>query len=184
MHSHLFLLALAVCAPTLSAVAAPGQDPSKVIEKPVVADTPEAFAQQTAWIEQELQPEGRYEFANPTDRQRVRTLLTQMANLLQRAGSVAAMDHDTKIQMFNDQEEVNGILKHNDANRLVCESRKPIGSNIPQTHCHTFRQIEETARNTKIGMQQFDLSRLCNGNSVETPCAPGTHQHPGGSLSH
>jgi hypothetical protein len=83
------------------------------------------------------------------------------------------MDHDTQIQLFNAQEEVNGILKHNDGNRLVCERRKPIGSNIPQTHCHTFRQIEETARNTKFDVQQFDHARLCDGPNMEHGCLPG-----------
>jgi len=148
-------------------------DASKVLDKPVVADTPEAFAQQAAWIEQEMQADGRYEFTNPSERQRVRGLLSQMASLLQRSGSVAAMDQNTKLKLFNTQEEVNAILKHNDSNRLVCESRKPIGSNIPQTHCHTYRQMEETARNTKAGMQQFDHSRLCNGGG-EAGCAPGS----------
>jgi hypothetical protein len=113
-----------------------------------------------------MQPDGRYEFTKPADRQRVKVLLAQMSNLLTGSGSVAAMDHSTRITLFNDQEEINGLLKRNVANRLVCESRKPTGSHIPVTHCHTYRQIEETARNTKIGMQQFDLSRVCNGRAV------------------
>jgi hypothetical protein len=80
--------------------------------------------------------------------------------------------------LFNAQEEVNGILKHNDNNRLVCESRAPIGSNILRTTCHTHGQIEATARNTKEGLQQFDLSRLCNGpgGMDSNACAPGSHQ--------
>jgi hypothetical protein len=176
MRCHILLLAAALSAP-LTCFA----DSADVIEKPVVADTPETFARQSAWIEQEMQPEGRYEFAKPTDKQRVRVLLDQMSNLLQRAESVAAMDHASRIQLFNDQEEVNGLLKHNDANRLVCESRQPIGSHIPVTHCHTYRQVEETARNTKIGMEQFDLSRVCNGPGGESnACAPGSHQRASG----
>jgi len=153
-------------------------DKSMVIEKPVVADTPETFAQQKAWIESEMQPDGRYEFTKPADRQRVNTLLGQMSNLLQRSGSVASMDNDTRVQMFNDQEEVNGLLKHNDANRLVCQSFQPIGSHIPTTTCVRYRQREETARNTKIGLGQFDLSRVCNGpgGNDQNACAPGSHQ--------
>ena len=59
---------------------------SMVIEKPVVADTPETFAQQATWIEKEMQPDGRYEFTKPADRQRVNVLIGQMSNLLQRSG--------------------------------------------------------------------------------------------------
>ena len=37
---------------------------------------------------------------------------------------------------------MNGLLKHNDANRLVCESRAPVGSHLPVTTCRTFGEIE------------------------------------------
>jgi len=176
MHLHTLLLAALFVPLTCSA------DSADIIEKPVTADTPETFAQQSAWIEQEMQPDGRYEFTKPADKQRVKVLLSQMSNLLANSGSVATMDHSTRIVMFNNQEEVNGLLKRNDANRLVCESRQPLGSHIPVTHCHTYRQIEETARNTKIGMQQFDLSRVCNGpgGGGANACAPGSHQQATG----
>ena len=82
-------------------------DPNKVVEKPAVADTPEAFARQLAWIDQEMQPEGRYEFIKPNDKERVRALLDQMGSMLQRAGPVAAMDNATRIDLFNKQEEAN-----------------------------------------------------------------------------
>lgn len=177
MRSRIVLFAIVVLAGSL-VHAAGNSDKSMVVEKPVVADTPETFAQQAAWVEQEMQPQGRYEFTKPADRQRVNVLMTQMSNLLQRSGSVASMDHDTRVQMFNAQEEVNGLLKHNDANRLVCQSYQPIGSHIPTTTCVTYRQREETARNTKIGLGQFDLSRVCNGpaGNDQNACAPGSHQ--------
>jgi len=177
MRGRIVLFAVVVLAGS-PAYAVEDSDKSKVIEKPVVADTPEAFAQQEAWIEKEMQPDGRYEFTKPADKQRVNVLLGQMSNLLQRSGSVASMDHDTRVQLFNDQEEVNGLLKHNDANRLVCQSYQPIGSHIPTTTCVTYRQREETARNTKIGLGQFDLSRVCNGpgGNDQNACAPGSHQ--------
>ncbi len=151
------------------------ENKGKPIEKPVTADTAETFARQTAWIEQEMGDGGRYEYATPVERQRVNVLLGEMGSLLQRSGSVAAMDAPTRIQLFNFQEEVNGILKHSDANRLVCERVKPIGSNIPQTHCHTFGQIEQTRRYTKMGMEQFDSSRKCG-----TAAGVGTSNVRGG----
>ena len=153
-------------------------DKNGVIEKPVLADTPEKFAEQTQRIHEDMQTGGRYEYTSPTDRRTVDRLLGQMANLLQSSGSVEAMNHDNRIALFNAQEEVNGVLKHNDNNRLVCESRAPIGSNILRTTCHTHGQIEATARNTKEGLQQYDLSRLCNGpgGMDHDACAPGSHQ--------
>jgi hypothetical protein len=141
-----------------------------VVEKPVLADTTEKFSEQTQQIHQDMELGGRYEFTSPADRQKVDRLLGQMATLLESAGSVDTMNHDMRIVLFNDQEEVNGILKHNDSNRLVCESRAPIGSNILRTTCRTHGQIETAARNTKAGLMEFDHARLCNSGSLEHPC--------------
>ena len=159
MRIQILLLAL-LLSPALFAQET-DENKGKPIEKPVTADTPETFTRQSAWIEQEMADGGRYEYATAPERQRVDVLLGQMGNLLQRSGSVAAMDQPTRVQLFNFQEEVNGILKHSDSNRLVCERIKPIGSNIPQNHCHTFGQIEQTRRYTKMGMEQYDGSRKC-----------------------
>ncbi len=157
-------------------------DKDGVVVKPVLADTPATFAEQTQRIQNDMKPGGRYEYTGTADKKKVDALLVLMANLLARAGSVDAMNHDTRITLFNAQEEVNGILKHNDSNRKVCESRAPVGSHIPVTVCHTFGQVQATARGTKEGMQEYDLSRLCNGPAPTelqpdlNPCGAGTHQ--------
>lgn len=181
MGKYVFFTALMLSC--ISAYAQDGKaDKNGVIEKPVFADTPEKFAEQTERIHADMQTGGRYEFTNPADRQTVDRLLGQMANLLQSAGSAEAMNHDMRIVLFNDQEQVNGILKHNDSNRLVCESRAPVGSNILKTTCRTYGQIQTTARNTKEGLMEFDLSRLCNGPAASeshpdaNPCGTGSHQ--------
>lgn len=157
-------------------------DKNGVIQKPVLADTPEKFSEQTQRIHEDMQTGGRYEYISASDKRSVDRLLEQMTALLERAGSVDAMNHDTRIQLFNAQEEVNGILKHNDSNRLVCESRAPIGSNILRTTCHTHGQIEATARNTREGLMEFDHSRLCNGGSG-SPCYPDLN-HPNARGGH
>ncbi len=177
MRAYVVFTAFALCA--ISAYAQDGNpDKDGVIQKPVLADTPDKFAEQTVRIHAEMQVGGRYEFTNPTDKRTVDRLLGQMANRLQSAGSVEAMNHAMRLALFNDQEEINGILKHNDSNRLVCESRAPIGSNILRTTCHTYGQIQTTARNTKEGLMQYDLSRVCNGpgGPDHDACAPGSHQ--------
>jgi hypothetical protein len=170
---HRFFLHVAILLCSLSAHAQESKtDKNGVIEKPVLADTPDKFAEQTQRIHEDMLVGGRYEFTSPTDKKTVDMLLAQMASLLQSAGSVDAMNHDMRITLFNDQEEVNGILKHNDSNRLVCESRAPIGSNILRTTCHTYGQIQTTARNTKQGLMEFDHSRLCNGSNPTSACMP------------
>ena len=181
MRTYSLFTALMLCCISVYAQDAK-TDKDGVIEKPVFADTPDKFAAQTQQIHADMQVGGRYEFANPMARRIIDRLLGQMANMLQSTGSVEAMNHDMRIVLFNNQEEVNGILKHNDSNRLVCESRAPIGSNILKTTCHTYGQIQTTARNTKEGLMEYDLSRLCNGPAATeshpdaNPCGPGTHQ--------
>jgi hypothetical protein len=159
MRLHHILFALLLVAPAAWGV--DDENKGKVIEKPVAADTPEKFSHVVETINLEMTEGGRYEYINPGEKARVVALLGQMSNLLERSGSVDKMDSPTRIQLFNNQEEVNGLLTHNDSNRLVCERIKPIGSNIPQTHCHTYGQLQETARNTRQGMDQFDSSRKC-----------------------
>jgi hypothetical protein len=178
-----YMLFVLLCGPLLAQsteqtdVAAGQPDKYGVIQKRVYADTPATFAEQSQRIREDMQTGGRYEYITATDKRSVDRLLEQMAALLDRAGSVDAMNHDTRIQLFNAQEEVNGILKHNDSNRLVCESRAPIGSNILRTTCRTHGQIEATARNTKEGLMEFDHSRLCNGSGPDgAPCLPNLNQ--------
>jgi hypothetical protein len=172
MNRYALLAALMLCCISVSARDAESTK-NGVVEKPLLADTPESFATQTERIHEEMQPGGRYEFANPSARSKVDMLLGKMASLLQAAGSVDAMNHDARIALFNSQEEVNGILKHNDSNRLVCESRAPVGSHIPVTTCRTFGEIEHGRRafaNTLDDMTNANRAQTTNG---ENGCITG-----------
>jgi hypothetical protein len=175
MQKYFLFIAIMLCG--ISAYAQDGKtDKYGVVVQPVLAATPDKFGEQTQRINEDMQTGGRYEYTSPTDKQKVIKLLGQMATLLQSAGSVDTMNHDMRIQLFDDQEEVNGILKHNDSNRLVCESRAPIGSNILKTVCHTHGQLEAVARKSKDDLMEFDHSRLCNGGPPD-PCAATMHVH-------
>ena len=135
----------------------------KVNEKRVAADTadtPEKFEQLTAAVHQEMAEGGHYEFIRPDAKAQVDSDLAAMSALMQKAGSVAQMNQDDKIQLFNRQEHVNGILTHNDSNRLICERRSPVGSNIPITMCKTVGEIEHERRKS----QKFLDDQLQVGN--------------------
>ena len=178
MNRYALLAALTLCCVSTWAPAADGTA-NGVVEKPLRADTPETFAAQTEGIHREMQPGGRYEFANPSARNRVDALLDKMAGLLHDAGSVDAMNHDARIALFNSQEEINGILKHNDSNRLVCESRAPVGSHIPVTTCRTFGQIEHGRRafaHTLDDMTNANRAQTTNG---ENGCITGEPRYCG-----
>ena len=150
MRVELLLLAAALLVSCAQAAEIPAGDTAGAIDKPVTADTPDKFAVQAAHVRGEMKPGGRYEFIRDADRRRVDLLLNHTASLLDHYGSVAAMHRDTQIELFNTQEEINGILRHNDDMRLVCERRAKIGSNIPETTCRTVGDIE---RNRRAGNQ-------------------------------
>jgi hypothetical protein len=136
----------------------------KVVEKPVAADTPEKFAATAAQIRKEMSTEGRYEFIRADDKAKAEADLDSMAAMLQKAGSVSAMSDSERVRLFNTQEHLNGILTHSDRNRLVCERRAPVGTNIPQNTCKTVAEIEKMRRDSQKYMT--DHSRDANINSA------------------
>lgn len=134
------------------------------IEKPVVADTPDKFAATATQIRAEMSPGGRYEFIRPDDKGKAEVDLNSIASMLQKAVSVAAMKEEEKVQLYNTQEHLNGILTHSDSNRLVCERRAPVGTNIPLTTCKTVAEIEKARRDSQKYMQ--DHAQDANINSA------------------
>jgi len=131
----------------------------KVNEKRVAADianTPDKFAQVIEEVHQEMGAGGRYEFIKPDAKAQVDADLSSMDAMIKKAGSIGAMNEKDKIALFNHQEHLNGILTHSDGNRLVCERRPPVGSNIPVTMCKTVAEIEKMRRDSQKTMQDAD----------------------------
>jgi hypothetical protein len=162
--------ALVACVLALStaAIAADGNDGR------VKADTAPAFAAAAAGVRADMAVGGRYEFIRPDDKARVNADLDAIAALLTKAGSVAAMSQADKVQLFNTQEQLNGILTHSDRDRLVCEHRPPMGSNIAVTSCKTVAELEKMRRDSqKMALDQTSNGWKCNGARAGTGCAAG-----------
>jgi hypothetical protein len=134
-----------------------------VVKKPVdAADTPEKLQAVIDSIHAEMAPSKRYEFINPTERRDVDADFATMTALMTNAGSVAAMKQPERIKLFNTQEHVNGILTHTDRNRLICERRSKMGSNLPVTECRTLADVELNRAETR----QFVQDRSNDGARV------------------
>lgn len=133
---------------------------SQVNTKPLVAQSLESFNQESAKIREQMQPGGVYDHIKSADKSRVEGRLDVMQRLLQAHSAQNDMPQSDKLALANAQEEVNGILSHNDNNRLVCESRAPIGSNIPVKTCRTYGEIEDNRRASVKQMNDMNnLSR-------------------------
>ncbi|MHB8448797.1 MAG: hypothetical protein ACYC7G_05170 [Rudaea sp.] len=153
----------ALCIPlfaTLLPLAMVHADNGKVVEHPVAADTAAAFGDQVAAIRQQMNPGGYYQYITPADRSKVNTDLDDMTALLQHSGSVAAMSPADKVKLFNLQEHANGVLTHNDSNRLICEHVEPIGSHIPVTTCRTYGEIRRDREHSKRYLDQRENERV------------------------
>jgi hypothetical protein len=138
-------LALAPCATIVSAApAAP---------KPLVAQTLSSFEQDSAHIRKEMQPGGQYGHISSSERSRVEDRLSDMQKLLTAHANAADLQPSDKVALLNAQEEINGILNHNDNNRLVCEHVAPVGSHRPVTTCRTYAEIMAQRERTQHDME-------------------------------
>lgn len=115
-------------------------------EAVVNADTPQKLAETKASVEGEMAAGGRYEFIEPEKRQQVEALFHDMQGMLEKDGSVAAMREPERLQLFNLQEKLNGVLTGSDSQRLVCEKKAPIGALVPVKTCRTYGEIERQRR--------------------------------------
>ena len=167
-------LALISWAQALSSPAFAADDKAGVDTERVKSDTSAAFAQTATAVRNEMTVGGRYEFITPDEKAKVNTDLDAMAAMFQKSGSVAAMSQPEKVQLFNTQEHLNGILTHSDRNRLVCEHRPPMGTNIARTSCKTVAEIEKMRRDgQKMAMDGTSKGWECLGTKGGTGCAPG-----------
>ena len=134
-------------------------------EKPLVARTFESFQKDSARIHQQMQPGGQYEHTSEVDKQRVDARLGDMSKLLQAHSSQSEMGETDKVALLNAQEEINGILLHNDNNRLVCEHVAPVGSHRPVTTCQTYgEKMAREQRDQKYMQDRLSTSQRKAGN--------------------
>jgi hypothetical protein len=123
-------------------VAAAHAADDRVVEKPLIAQTLDGFHKESDAIRFEMKPGGRYEFIKNDERAKVDARLATMEGILQKHADKNDLGGNDKMAMLNAREEINSILKHNDANRLICESRPPLGSNLPVKTCRTYGEVE------------------------------------------
>jgi len=137
LRKSIFLAVLALLMAALPVAA------KKAEKKVVAADTSEKFEILVQAIRGEMAPGKRYEFLQESDRAKVNESLDRMSALLVSSGSVDAMAYDDRIELFNQQEFVNGLLARNSDDRLVCTYERPVGSHLPVKRCSTVREINE-----------------------------------------
>lgn len=151
MNRILIIIAALLLIPAMQASARPH---SNVDEHPMLVKTLDGFQTDSARIRKDMEAGGKYESISAPDKARVDARLGDMLKLLQSGVAQSEMSQNDKIALANAQEEINGILSHNDNNRLICKHVAPVGSHLPVTTCQTYAEMLAQRRQT-----QHDLTR-------------------------
>ena len=140
-------------------------------EKAFNADTAEKFNATAESVRKEMESGGRYQYVKPEERKKIDAALDDMTKLFAENGSVAAMNQDTKVKLFNDQEVVNSILQQRDGDRVICKNEAPLGSHIPVTSCHTYAQEVEAREGARKQMADWKLG-ACSATGASAKGSP------------
>lgn len=149
-----------------AAVAAPATVPQEHGKPVVKADTKENFEAIVAAIQQQMQPGGRWQYMDKSERATIDGSFADMDKLYVQFGSVDKMDQAAKVRLLADQSTVNTILTRKDGDRLVCRSEIPVGSHLPIRTCRTYAQIQAEQRGAQQALRDYEKNRYQNTNSL------------------
>ena len=130
MRSH---RSVCVLAALLLATAAALADPPP--GKPLDVSTPQSFREQAAQVRAGLGPGGEYAFLSAQERARVEREISAMDAMFRRYRNIEAMGGAGRVELYNAQESVNGILTRGRSGTTRCAWAEPTGSHIPRTLC-------------------------------------------------
>lgn len=160
-------------------------------EKGVNAETKESFADLSQNVRREMDHGGKYEFVPPDERVKIDKSFGEMTALFDQYGTVSAMNQDAKVKLYNNQEIVNSILTKRDRDRVICESKAPVGSHIRQTSCHTYAQEVQAHQETQKQMSDWKVMGCAGtpsgrGMATQAPiaCSYRTNGDGGGRGGH
>ena len=137
--------------PATQSAGAPAAVPEENGKPVVKADSKENFEAIVAAIHQQMQPGGRWQYIDNSERATIDGSFADMGRLYDQFGSVDKMNQAAKVRLLADQSTVNAILTRKDGDRLICETVLPVGSHLPVKTCKTYAQIQAEQN----GAQEF-----------------------------
>ncbi|QBB71932.1 hypothetical protein ELE36_17060 [Pseudolysobacter antarcticus] len=103
---------------------------------------PAEFKVLTLDLQKQMDQGGRYEFVKPEERKRVNSDFEKIQSLLEKQASGSKLNQNEIADQYTAQNEANAIFHKRDGERVICERRKPIGSNVPITICNTYAELQ------------------------------------------
>ena len=169
------LLGTVCLAPSLSHAGA-AEAATKADKK---ADNKADFTAVVAEVKAEMVPGGRYGFVSASERSTVDASLTQMQSLFGKFGTVAAMDQDAKLRLYEDQQSVNAILIRRDDRRVVCTVERPTDSLIRKRICRTYGVVERNRLKKQKEMNRIARSGYVSDNKKPAMLRPKAQNRAG-----
>jgi Skp family chaperone for outer membrane proteins len=113
------------------------------------------------WHAEVARRAGTQEFEALTKDQRASLAAAQseLRDILEGRATMAELDVDAKLRVFNAHERVLALITQAEDDRLVCEQKKRLGSHRHQLVCRTARQLREDRDNTQNELRR---TRTCN----------------------
>lgn len=139
------LLVLAFSSATVAA--------DKVVADPfqLTARNADEFREQADDLRTQLQPSGRHAALDASGKATIQTELTRLQALYDRHDAGLRTDSiASQAEVVNAAEAINGVLVGNQADRLVCQMVKPVGSNRSQKVCQTSNDRQNRHRESQF----------------------------------
>jgi hypothetical protein len=128
---------------------------------------PTEFPQLAATLGREMDGGGRFEFVTAAERTAVESALAEMARLLAGHERLDTLSDAERIALHNAQERANAILTRRDGERVVCERRKTVGSNMRQLVCETYAEQQFRTRGARDRARNLNKRiQVCNDEGV------------------
>jgi hypothetical protein len=150
MRQTTFSLLIALSMLATSALAS---EPQQVL---VQTDAVAIMAQQQEIRQEAAAGKGRYKGMKQEQRDQLAREQDIVQRLLAGRERTTDLPPEAQLEVFNALEAISAIVNKAEDGRLVCESRKPTGSNRKQTTCRTVAQIRAQRERDTHTLQRRD----------------------------
>lgn len=115
----------------------------------------------------ELARQGQYGRLGRGAMQRLQSTRDRMHALLEGRATAMELAPRDRIALYNAQETMRGILREDDADRIVCRRETATGSRIATTECLTVAERRERARVAREEIERYGRNRCFASTSAE-----------------
>jgi hypothetical protein len=131
-----------------------------------VADAKAFLAEVDANLE--LARQGQYGRLGRGAMQRLQSARDRMHALLEGQATAMELAPRDRIALYNAQETMRGVLRDDDADRIVCRRETATGSRIATTECLTVAERRERARVAREEIERYGRNRCFTSSSGES----------------